>query len=133
MTAIDWDIAEHTDVVCPPDPNAECGFCGEALRHHINVEDPNGPVTPDAAVCIDSAALRRRKFQYLRFTLADGEALDCPNTGTDPVCDVEICSEHSTDFVTCVDSPSTLHHGDCRYFCLPCADAMAADARCSDG
>lgn len=116
----------YTDVVCPPDPNAVCGRCGEALMFHINPDDPHGPITPAVGVCLDSAALRRRKIQYLRFQLADGETLDCANAGEDPVCGAELCSEHTDEFFTCAGNSAVLHHPECRHGCRDCADVRHA-------
>jgi hypothetical protein len=124
MTAM---LTAHTDVVCPPDQTAICGRCNEALMYHPCTDGPDAVVTPDNAVCLDSAALRRMRIQYLHFELAAGESLDCPNVGRCAVCDVEICSEHSNEFVVCAESTATLHHVDCRDLCDPCSRSIAAD------
>lgn len=131
--AIDWDIVTHTDVVCPPSPDAVCRHCGGTLAHHSSTEGPEESPTPATAICIDPLAFAEyRAIRYRTFELADGESLDCTNVGDDPVCGIEICSEHSNEFATCADNSAVLHHLDCRHRCIDCADAMADDAKAGD-
>lgn len=131
MTALDWSTATlHLDVVCPSDPEARCRHCGGALREHIATDGPEQIPTPWTAVCMDQLAFAERKaIRYLPFELADGERLDCPNVGGCGVCDVDICSEHSNEFTTCVDNSAVMHHLDCRHACPACSDAARDDER----
>lgn len=133
MTTTAWDTSTHTDVVCPPAADAVCRHCGIALAEHDQLVDPDAPPVPDEAGCRDDAYLAWREDRpRRRFELADGENLDCAEVGTCPVCDSEICAEHSNEFVTCADSSAVLHHPDCRHHCDPCVDALREDARNGD-
>lgn len=115
------------DVVCPPDPHALCAHCGDELQHHPVNDDPDAPITPDNAVCLDQAALAHRMVRYLRFKLADGQSLDCVHAVTDDICGVVLCPEHSVEFVSCAGNPAALHHHGCAEECGDCFDAHHAD------
>jgi hypothetical protein len=133
MTALDWGTTTtttHVDVVCPPAADAVCRHCSRALAQHASTTGPRDMPTPDTAVCLDQLEFAERKaIRWLSFELADGERLDCPNVGIDPVCDVALCSDHSPEFVTCVGNSAVLHHWECRTGCPDCLGAAADDAR----
>lgn len=109
------------DVVCPPDPCAICKHCGTELQYHLTDDDPEIPVTPETAVCLDDAALLRKRVVYNRFELAPGYNFDCRAVTTCDVCCVQLCSEHSTNFTTCAENPHSLHHLVCVDHCHPCS------------
>lgn len=116
----------HADVVCPPNPEALC-VCGEALEHHIPVDDPDAPITLGNAGCPDDAAAAFWKARPIQqFKLAAGDSLECDGITSCSACGAEMCTEHSDDFTTCVDTG--LHHSDCSYECGPCNAATFEDA-----
>jgi hypothetical protein len=115
------------DVVCPPDPTARCGHCELALEDH-NTLGPDDLVTPENAICLDDTALLWRTIIWNRFTLAPGQNFDCRAVMRCEVCDVLLCSEHSTNFTTCAESEYRLHHLACRDHCDPCSRGIAEDA-----
>lgn len=52
---------------------------------------------------------------------------DCPETTRCNVCDALMCSEHTNEYTTCVDSMLVLHHHECVHACAPCAAAGGDD------
>lgn len=130
MTALDWaTTTTHQPVACPPDPNAVCKHCGDALEHHIPTDGPEETPTPTTAQCWDRDAFTERKaIRYKPFELDDGETLDCEHASFCEQCGVAICPEHSTAFTTCVDQRFTYHHLDCAEQCDDCMRAVAEAA-----
>lgn len=117
----------HDHVVCPPWPDAACKKCGDVLSLHQS-SDPDDQPTPSDAACIGDLgqAFFERRLPD-QFELADDETLDCPDVTTCDLCETRVCCEHSSQFVTCVDSSSTLHHIDCQANCIPCMASIARD------
>lgn len=119
------EATSHTDVVCPPNPDAVCA-CGETFQFHIAADNPDAPVTLGNAGCPHDADAAFWKARPIRqFELADGDSLDCDGATTCTVCDVDVCAEHSDDTTRCVDGG--LHHNDCTDQCQPCLGAHADD------
>lgn len=113
-------LTVHTDVVCPPDPSAICGRCGEELHDHMTADPDETPTLGDA-MCVDDAylAYMGQRPQH-QFVLAEGDSLDCPGQMTDDVCGTVICVEHSTEFTSGAGACSGLHHQDCAHECSVC-------------
>jgi len=112
----------HTDVTCPPDPDALC-VCGAELSAHI----PDEPDSPPALTW-DCPGPYTKSWgrRFIPFHLAAGETLDCPDQTACTICQAGMCPEHSTEFTTCVDGG--IHHRDCEDDCRPCVSAAHEDA-----
>lgn len=127
LEAAFWSAVEDTTAPdCPPDPTAACAHCGDELADHVNPDDPDGPVTPDVAVCLDTTMLARRVIRYLKFQLEPGQSLDCTDRTCCDVCGVDVCTEHSTEFASCSDTG--VHHLACVSWCDRCQDVAREDA-----
>lgn len=129
MTALDWATTSvHTDVVCPPDPDAICKHCGLGLSAHQTDDGPGMIPTPENAVCIDDPALLVKRIRWNRFELDAGQSFDCHHASFCDYCQKSICPEHSASFTTCVDQRCTYHHLDCAEQCPDCMRGVAENA-----
>jgi hypothetical protein len=114
---------------CPPWPDATCARCGDVLSLHQAADPDAQPSLGDAACVGDMGAAFWEKRPPEQFELADGQSLDCPRRTVCEVCDIDICSEHSDQFVTCAGSWTVLHHWACRASCADCHDAALDDVK----
>lgn len=109
--------APHTDVVCPPDQDAQC-VCGDKLGDHLGNDWSNRTSDVGDRCPSDLSST---------FTLLGGDSLDCQHVAECTICGVDVCAEHSSEFTTCAGGEG-LHHLDCRFACASCK-ACARDER----
>lgn len=100
------------DIECPPSATAKC-VCGDELQDHFGTGD----------LCFAWITSGRPRT----FVPTDADQQVCSEVTSCEECGALICSEHSDEFTTCLDSPHRLHHLDCRESCAPCMRALADD------